>query len=200
MNLVLMAAGAASRFGENKLLQEYRGKRLFEYAKTLYGGISLFAHKIVVTGYAEIAEAYRDTDFLVVENKEPEKGISHTIHLAVQKVYDLQATDKALMFAVSDQPLLQERTVLALMEAYRKGDKGIASLSYGTKAANPKIFHPRYIPLLRELKGDTGGRQLLEANRGDILYYPAKEEREVLDVDTREDLRHLEGGGGGYKR
>ena len=48
---------------------------------------------------------------------------------------------------------------------------------------NPKIFSSRYREELLKLSGDTGGRQIIDAHKKDLLLVEAESEDEVKDID-----------------
>ena len=69
---------------------------------------------------------------------------------------------------MGDQPLLDRDTIRCLIgafkEAYVKDDKAILRPSYepGGQGGNPVIFSAQWAGTLASLKGDQGGRTLLE--------------------------------------
>ena len=79
---VVMAAGMGSRFGGNKLAQEWHGKSLIRHALETVPADRLAA-VVVVTQYPEVVELAKEFHFTVIVNSAPERGQSHTIHLGV---------------------------------------------------------------------------------------------------------------------
>ena len=89
----------------------------------------------------------------------------------------------AYMFCVCDQPGLTTETLEKLIEEYKKGTAGIVSLAWQGKMRNPKIFSARYKEELMKLEGDTGGRQIIDAHKKDLLLVEAESEDEIKDID-----------------
>ena len=81
--LVVMAAGMGSRFGGNKLAQEWQGKSLIRRALEAVPADKLSA-TVVVTQYPEVVELAKAFSFTPIVNSHPEYGQSHSIHLGVQ--------------------------------------------------------------------------------------------------------------------
>ena len=108
---VVMAAGNASRFGENKLAARVDGKPLLVHALETVP-TDRFCRVAVVTQYPEAAEAARRFSFMPVKNRHPDWGISHTISLGLDALGDCDAA----LFLVSDQPLLEQASVRELRE------------------------------------------------------------------------------------
>ena len=77
---VVMAAGDARRFGENKLAAELGGRTLIRRALEAVPA-ECFCAVAVVTQYAEVEALARSFGFLPVRNLHPDWGISHTIRL-----------------------------------------------------------------------------------------------------------------------
>lgn len=77
---VVMAAGNARRFGENKLAVQVQGKTLFRRALEAVPA-ERFVRTVVVSQYPEVLELAHRMGFVPVPNRHPDWGISH-IHLA----------------------------------------------------------------------------------------------------------------------
>lgn len=108
---IVMAAGMSSRFGGNKLAQEWQGKSLIRHALEAVPTDRLSA-VVVVTQYPEVVALAKEFFFTPIVNSHPEYGQSHTIHLGVKA---LDACD-ALLFQVADQPLLRRESVAELID------------------------------------------------------------------------------------
>ena len=111
---IVMAAGNARRFGSNKLDARVEGKTLLRRALEAVPA-SCFARVAVVTQYPQGMELAREMGFLPVENPRPDLGLSHTIALGMAHMQDMDA----VLFQVSDQPLLRRDSVERLVEVYR---------------------------------------------------------------------------------
>lgn len=197
MELILMASGLSKRFGKNKLFVDFKDKPLFEHALQIYSDIEEITSKVVVSQYEEVLLEGEKLNFIPVFNSESKLGISRSIihgleSLGYKKNIDyLDDKNSGIIFAVCDQPLLQEETIRRLISAYKNSEKGIVSLRYGTKNGNPKIFSKKYISEFFKLTGDMGGKQILNKYSKDILFVDANNENELFDIDTVEDYNKL---------
>ena len=99
---VVMAAGNARRFGENKLAVQVQGKALFRRALEAVPA-ERFVRTVVVSQYPEVLELAHRMGFVPVPNRHPDWGISHTISLGLGKLPEMDAA----LFQVADQPLLR---------------------------------------------------------------------------------------------
>ena len=79
---VVMAAGNARRYGNNKLAAQLRGRSLILRALEAVPA-EQFDTVVVVTQYPEIMRLAAEFHFAAVLNEHPEYGISHTIQLGL---------------------------------------------------------------------------------------------------------------------
>jgi len=175
---VVMAAGDARRFGENKLAMEVGGKTLVRRALEAVPE-EAFCAVAVVTQYPEVEALAASLGFLPVHNRHPDWGISHTIRLGLEA---LGAVDAAL-FQVSDQPLLRRETVAAEVAFFRQHPDKLVGLGHGGVRGNPCIFPRRWFPELLELREDHGGSTVIRRHEEELLLVEAPA-WELEDVDT----------------
>ena len=183
---VIMAAGNAVRFGENKLATFLDGKPLIEHAFTAVPTDSITS-VCVVTQYDEVEELAKRYGFQCVHNDRPEDGLSRTVRLGTEALCD---TCSAILYLVSDQPLLKRESVAALVGCYRQHPETIVGASHDRKRGNPCIFPKKYFPELCALTGDTGGSAVIRRHESDLLLFEVGEE-ELTDVDTKAILEKL---------
>ena len=87
LGCVVMAAGNARRFGDNKLAAQLGGRSLIR--RTLEAvPADLFDAVAVVTQYPEVMDLAEDFRFSAVCNRHPDYGISHTIALGLTALGD----------------------------------------------------------------------------------------------------------------
>lgn len=185
LGCVVMAAGNARRFGENKLAAEVRGRSLIRRALETVPGEE-FEKVVVVTQYPEVLSLAEEFRFGSVRNGHPDWGISHTIELGLET---LEGCDGA-MFLVSDQPLLKRESVQALAELWRSQPDKLAALAHGGVRGNPCVFPARFFPELMELREDHGGNTVIRRHEEDLVLLEVQED-ELTDVDTPEALEKL---------
>lgn len=161
---VVMAAGNARRFGENKLAAVFQGRSLLQRALEAVPAEKL-GPVAVVTQYPEAAALARGFGFRPVRNPHPDWGISYTIHLGLEA---LGPCDGAL-FLVSDQPLLRREAVAALVDAFRARPDALAALGHNGVRGNPCLFPARFFPELRSLTEDQGGSTIIRRHQEELV-------------------------------
>ena len=186
LGCVVMAAGNARRFGENKLAAELDGRSLIRRALEAIPG-EAFDSVMVVTQYPEIAALAEEFHFTAIENQHPDFGISHTIRLGLTKLTDCDG----VLFLVSDQPLLRRESVEKLVDLWQKQPEHIAALSHGGVRGNPCLFPARFFPELLNLREDKGGNTVIRRHE-DCLLLLEVDARELTDVDTPDAMKEIQ--------
>lgn len=187
LGCVVMAAGNARRFGENKLAAELRGRSLIRRALEAVPA-GEFDAVAVVSQYPEVLALAEEFHFTPIENQHPDWGISHTISLGLEALGEDCA---AACFLVSDQPLLKRESVQALVELWRGNPEKIAALAHNGIRGNPCLFPARFFPELRELREDRGGNTVIRRHEEDLILLEVPQE-ELTDVDTPAAMMALE--------
>lgn len=112
--VVILAAGTSSRVGRQKLLMDFRGRALIEYAIAA----AQRWNPIAVVG-ADVAE-YLDgrDDVTLVRNDSPARGMSHSLALANRFL----PADLAMIVVLGDKPLISEALIETICSAAAGSD------------------------------------------------------------------------------
>ncbi len=183
INAILMASGLSQRMGENKLMLEFKGKKIYEHSLDLLEEVG-FDEVIVATSYEEILEDARSRGFVAIFNTDNEIGKSSSIKLGIRETDE----DANMMFFVADQPLLSKETCEKLIESF-KDTKLMTYPVVGMRRGAPVIFPASYRDKLLSLKDDQGG--MIFAKDGKTNKVPIENEDELLDIDTLEAYENL---------
>jgi molybdenum cofactor cytidylyltransferase len=190
ISAILLAAGESKRMGEAKQLLPWgRSTFIGRAADTLLD--TAVNEVIVVVGYrAEaVIKALGNRPVKIARNPEYARGMSGSI-VAGLKLVSPEAG--AVMIALVDHPLTDSRTINRLISGFVKGDKSIAVPTCRGVRGHPVIFARRYTADFMAVSGDTGGRQIIRDNPGDVLEVAVAAEGVVIDIDTPEDYQsHL---------
>ena len=187
-HLIYLASGNSSRFGDNKLLQTFRGKPLF-----LHGLERLLevaeadpdCEITVVSRYPQIRERCEILGVRSVDAPDSEKGVSYSIKAGIRAVSPCCDED-FLLFLCADQPHIFTDTLQRLLRRARPGTEA-ARLFAGKNPGNPVLFSAKLIRELMELTGDSGGKAVLQ--RHTCIPVPAGNPLELCDIDTVEEMR-----------
>ncbi len=185
---VIMASGAARRMGKNKLLLQYNGKPLILHIFNLVLEQG-FENLVVVTCYKEIAEIAKDKNIKYVYNMCAEMGQSQSVRLGINSLGQCDG----YMFFTGDQPLLDSETINKLIRSFENHSNKIIVPLHNGKRGNPVIFPKKFKEELLALKGDMGGKALMNSYPEDVLLVEITNEYALWDIDTPEDYEKLIG-------
>ncbi|WP_180326734.1 aminotransferase class V-fold PLP-dependent enzyme [Raoultibacter phocaeensis] len=187
IGIVVLAAGASSRMGDQKLLLELGGKSLVRRA-ALTALAARFEHVCVVVGSdkVRIAEEVADLPVCIIENDAWDRGQATSVRAGIQS---MQGLDAAIVM-VADQPFVTPKHLRALADAYRVGDAALFASAHAGKRGNPVLFDASVFGDLEALEGDQGARQLF----GRYRVVDVEQGGAVLfgDVDDRDAYEHAQ--------
>lgn len=93
INAILMASGLSERMGKNKLMLDFKGKKIYEHTLDLLESLD-FDKVIVASSYEEILADAKNRGFVSLENDNNAIGKSSSIKLGVNACEE----DAAMMF------------------------------------------------------------------------------------------------------
>ena len=177
---VIMCSGFSRRMGENKLLMDFRGKRMFEYTVDTVKKAG-FYKTVVVTAYDEIADYCSWAD--IIRNDEAIEGMSASVRLGVNNCGNCDG----IMFFTADQPFIDETVINKLKTVFDETSKIVIPVVNG-KAKNPVIFPIRFADELLLLKGESGGKKVYSKHIDEISCVVFDEEKPFIDFDYLADF------------
>jgi molybdenum cofactor cytidylyltransferase len=207
ISAILLGAGESKRMGVDKLSLPWRRKTVLEHCfETLLQ--SEVQEIVVVLGNRNqrVKNRFQVWKTKVVVNPYSKMGMSTSVRSGLEAIHP---NCHGILIALGDQPFLKKRTINALISAFDQGKGGIVVPSFRGRRGHPVIFHKRYKKELLNLKGDVGGRSIIERHPEDVRVLHLRSEGVIMDVDTWQDyttstlsLPRKWGGkkGGGTKR
>ena len=143
--------------------------------------------RVVVTAREALAEEAQRLGIHIVENRQPEQGISHSVSLALQELLSQNPDLEGVLFLVCDQPGIQAATIQKILNEGCLHKNSIVCAGYDGMRGNPVLWGSTYFQELMHLTGDTGGRQLMKQYEEKIRIVECAPE-ELKDIDRREDM------------
>jgi molybdenum cofactor cytidylyltransferase len=188
---VILAAGAGSRFGGDKLLATLDGRPLIRHviAAAAAGGLDPIVVVVPPSGplaELDLAPARR------VENPTPQEGLSESVRLGLRAL-DASASDPvdAAIILPADQPRVRPAVIQALIDAAELSPRTpfvVPRYAHGG-APNPVLASRSIWRLADELVGDRGFGPVLATH--EELVRTVRVEGANPDVDTPDDLARL---------
>jgi nicotine blue oxidoreductase len=216
---ILLAAGEGSRLGQPKALVELGGQTLAERGVAMLrdGGADPV---LVVTGAVRVsvggAWVVRNLDWRTgmgsslaaglhaldvphgpgdpepARGQDPEASEWPRGSSPGDWEWDRNASDVgAAVIALADQPLVGDKAVSRLIDAFAAGAT-VAVAAYDGKPRNPVLIHREHWPaVLAMAVGDTGARPFLRAHADLVTLVECGDIGSALDIDTPEDLARV---------
>lgn len=184
---LILAAGAAKRYGSTKQLATYGGQTLVARAVRL-AEASCDARTLLVVGkeHHAVTAACRPQRGFFIYNPDFADGIAGSIRRGVRCLSEQAG---GILLLLADQPLIDLSHLSSLEDAWRAAPEKIIASGYANTLGPPAIFPRTVFSELISLHGDRGAKSLLEADRDrvqTIIY-----ERGASDVDVPTDLERL---------
>ena len=125
----------------------------------------------------------------VVQNKHWREGIGSSIRVGVEYLSELEPDVSAIVLLVCDQPLLDAGVIMNLRALHQETGKEIVASSYADTLGVPALFARCVFRELLELRGDSGAKKVILANRDRVAEFPFPGGN--IDIDTQADYENL---------
>lgn len=188
LGCVIMASGLGKRFGGNKLMADFNGEPLLCRALTVTEGY--FARRVVVTRHADVAALCRARNIEVILHDRPYR--SDTVRLGLSAVTSIGNDINGCLFCPGDQPLLRRKTVEQIIQTFAIDKKAIVRPAFDGIPGAPVLFPRWTFSKLLALPEGKGGGFVAKKYPERVHLVPVRDQYELKDVDTPEDLTYLE--------
>jgi molybdenum cofactor cytidylyltransferase len=181
ISAVVLAAGASTRMGTQKLVLPLGGEPLVRRTVRQVSAAG-YDDLLVVVGNAheQVGAALAGLSVRIAINTEFASGMGSSFRTAVEHLPESEAA----LFTLGDQPFVTSHEYRAVLDAYRKNAPCIVSSRFGDVTAPPHVFDREFFPELAAL--EHGARSVLERHR-DRLIVLAFPSDLVMDIDTPAD-------------
>lgn len=188
VHVVVLAAGASTRFGATKQLVRVNGRPLMH--TVVSRAVELAGHSVTVVLGAhasELSPLLKHTPASIAVNRDWSEGISSSIRAGLAHV---PTTADGVLIALADQAAVTTEDLRRLASAWRRDPAGIVAAQYAGGVGVPAIFPRWCFRELNELRGDRGAQVLLQRHVDRLVRLPMPSAE--LDIDRPEDLLALE--------
>lgn len=190
---IVLAAGASSRMGTPKALLDDGAGRPFVVRVVETLAAAGVDEILIVVGFH--AAAVRDViegrrlAVRLIDNPAPQRGQLSSLQAG------LAAVDRpgvvATLVTLVDVPLVQPRTVQAVVDAYRRHHALIVRPSMGSRHGHPVLFDRAVFSALRQADPEQGAKPVIQTHAAQVLNVPVTDEGAFQDFDTKEDYKRL---------
>lgn len=181
VSAVVLAAGASTRMGTQKLLLPFGNEPLLRRTVRQISAAG-FDDVLVVLG-SEHEATLAALEGLPVRhaiNLQFASGMGSSFRTAVEHL----SGSNAAMFALADQPFVTTNEYRMVLDTYRQQAPPIISVRYGEVMAPPHLFEREFFPELSQL--EHGARSVLQRHVAQTLVLHFSPDL-LVDVDTPAD-------------
>jgi len=190
---LVLAAGSATRFGDQKLVAPLRGEPLVR--RVVENVLDSRADPVVVVLGHEadaVEEALAGLPVATVRNPDHREGMASSIRAGIRA---LPEGCDGVVVVLGDQPEVDAGLIDRVLEADAQGSAAVVAPVYREGQGNPVLFRAAVFPELLELRGDRGARSVVERDPARVRWVELDRPM-PRDVDTGADLRRLAGEAG----
>jgi molybdenum cofactor cytidylyltransferase len=182
---IILAAGESKRMGSPKMLLKFKGSTVIE--NVIENVRSSNADKtLVVLGNSggDILKIIRKMPVSHCYNDNYKLGMLSSVQCGLNY---LPGDKGAVLIFLGDQPMIGSDIINIVIEAYRKGGKGIVIPVFDNKRGHPLLIDLKYRDEIGNLKPEEGLHTLSRKFRDDVLEVKVDTPVILKDLDTRED-------------
>jgi molybdenum cofactor cytidylyltransferase len=184
---VLLAAGASTRMGKNKLLFDLNGEPVVRRAAraSLAAGLDPV---LAVVGHERdrVSAALSDLPVEIVANPDFAVGIHTSLRAGIAAV---PASAAAAVAVLADMPLVTGPMIAALVGRYRDTLAPLVISEYGEVSAPPTLYDRSLFPEL--VAADKGcGKKVVRSHRAEAVAVPWPADL-LADLDVPEDFERI---------
>lgn len=189
ISALLLAAGAARRFGAAKLLEDLHGKPVIWWSASAANGPPVDELVVVVPPNASSLRAALDgLGARFVVNPRPELGLATSIACGAAA---LDPSCDAVLVLLGDEPATSRAAVEQVVARFGAGAASIVVPTYEGVRGHPVLFARSVIPELRDFTGgDVGARPIVDRVPSRVAFVEL-EMSLPPDIDTPGDLARL---------
>ena len=185
---IILAAGAARRFGAQKLLAPLGGRPLLQHVIDAASASSLETIVLVVADADAIIAGVTAGRARVVRNPDHASGQASSLHAGLRA---LAGDVDAALVMLGDVPGITPALVDALCARQRETGAAAVMSRWSERRMPPALLHRELWADVLALSGDTGMREVLAGRSGVREVEVTSALGSLDDVDTREDHARL---------
>lgn len=188
--LVLLAAGAGSRFGATKQLAPLQGEPMLRRAARIALGSG---RPLLVLGGAQaesVEPSLQGLPLLWRVHRGWADGLGSSIACAITIVQQEWPHASGALLMLADQPLVDLTLLQRLLKIHTDHPADIVAADYGRRHGPPALFPRNCFAALAALQGDRGAQQLLLNPPRPLHSVPAPQA--AFDIDWPQDYQQAQ--------
>ncbi len=186
VSIILLAAGASQRFGQDKLLTCVGGKRLIDWSVKAAVASDLGPVFIVTNPNRKLDDLASVASLIV--NPSWHEGLCTSICCGLRALST--TSSHAVIFAPADQPLLTSKVYQRIAERFFQQSAPLIVANYDHKPRNPVLLSHELWEAASRIQGDNGLSMFARSTAAE--YVECGDIASIADVDHPADLPAIE--------
>ncbi|MZE68056.1 nucleotidyltransferase family protein [Streptomyces sp. SID5789] len=189
---LLLAAGGGRRLGGRpKALLEHRGHPLVEHAVAVLRAAGCTrVHVVLGARAADVRDRAALEGCVIVDNPDWEQGMGSSLRTGLDSLTGTGA--RAALVSLVDQPGIGAEAMARVRAGYRD-ETSLVSAAYAGVRGHPVLLGAAHWPgVAATATGDRGARAYLREHETEIALVECADVARPYDIDTEDDLVHLE--------
>jgi molybdenum cofactor cytidylyltransferase len=180
---IVLAAGASTRLGRNKLFIDLEGESLLRRAVRRVSAAGLDPVIVVLGHEAERArQELVGLDCVPVLNTEYLRGVNSSVRAGIAAV----SQSAAAVVVLADMPFVTAEMIATLADRYQTSTAPLVISDYGGVNAPPMLYDRSLFEELLSMEGEGCGKQVVKRHRHKAIAVSWPSER-LLDLDVPDD-------------
>jgi molybdenum cofactor cytidylyltransferase len=182
---ILLAAGAAKRFGSDKLRHAlpHDVPIAIQAARNLKAVFGEGVLAVVRPDAKELAALFSEENCEVTVCERAAEGMGASLACGVRAA----GPADGYLVALGDMPFIRTSTIAAVRDALA-GGAALAAPYFRARRGHPVGIAGRFRAELESLRGDEGAKMLLAAHAGELVKVPVGDPGAIRDIDAPGDL------------
>ncbi len=182
---IILAAGEARRFGSPKQLANWQGQPLLRHVVLRAMAAPVQEIIVVLGAHARLVSPLLHglPVTLAITHKWPQ-GMSESVKMGLRAI---RGEADAALFLLADQPGVTAPLIERFVHTFATTGAAIVAPRAGKRRGNPVLFHKNLFPELMNVRGDEGGRRVIQHHQAQIQWIEVGE-HVFDDIDKPNDL------------
>ncbi len=195
ISAIILAAGQSRRMKKdghpNKLLLQIGDKKVIEHtADHVLASRVDEVYAVLGCKHDPLFDLLQPKGIHIVINDARDQGQSTSLVAGLNAIHP---SSEGAIFFLADQPFVAPGLINHILKVFQdKKDQKCQVIYpvYQGVRGNPVLFHRDLFPSLRAVRGDKGGRSIIESlNKQDICQVVTRHKGVLMDIDTLEDYK-----------
>ncbi|MEW6531670.1 MAG: nucleotidyltransferase family protein [Thermodesulfobacteriota bacterium] len=191
---VILAAGLSTRMGKPKLLLDMHGHTVLWWVvraalESDLAGVILVVGSDFEADTIGLGNLKAASNLHIIGNPQPERGMSSSL------IAGLAHVDKGsagALILLGDQPGITNAVINDLIAAFQRNAESIVVPTVQGRRTTPVLFPRSLFPDLMRVRGDVGGREVLNSHPDRVVLVETGPYYDDTDMDTPADLEKLQ--------